>query len=139
MAADCIFCKIVKGEIPSTRILETDEAYSFLDINPINPGHLLVIPKKHFNTIFEIPDSTLAELMSCVKKLSEAVYKAVSAEGINILQNNYRAAGQLVDHAHFHVIPRFTNDGFLTSWPGKSASPEDLNRVKEKIVNMLKK
>ncbi len=137
MNSDCIFCKIVKGEIPSTRIHETEECYSFLDINPINPGHLLVIPKKHFTTLFDIPDDVLAELICSVKKLSEAVYKAVSAEGINVVQNNYRAAGQLIDHAHFHIIPRFANDGFLTSWPGKSADPESLKSIKEKIDSFL--
>ncbi len=137
MSTDCIFCKIVKGEIPSTKILETEKSYCFLDINPINPGHLLVIPKEHYVTIFEIPDDILADLIVNVRKLSEAVYKAVSAEGINVVQNNYRAAGQLIDHAHFHIIPRFSNDGFLTSWPGKPANPADLNNVKEKITALL--
>ena len=137
MSTDCIFCKIVKGEIPSTKILETEKSYCFLDINPINPGHLLVIPKEHYVTIFEMPDDILADLIVNVRKLSEAVYKAVSAEGINVVQNNYRAAGQLIDHAHFHIIPRFSNDGFLTSWPGKPANPADLNKVKEKITALL--
>lgn len=137
MSSDCIFCKIIKGEIPSTKILETEKSYSFLDINPINPGHLLIIPKQHFTTIFEIPDDVLSDLISNVKKLSEAAYKAVNAEGINVVQNNYRAAGQLIDHAHFHVIPRFTNDGFLASWPGKPANASDLNAIKEKISTYL--
>lgn len=134
MSSDCIFCKIVKGEIPSAKVTETEKVFSFLDINPINPGHLLVVPKIHYTTIFEIPDSCLSELVSIVKKLSSAVYKAMGAEGINVLQNNFRAAGQLIDHAHFHIIPRFTNDGFLTSWPGKSLSEDDLKHILARIT-----
>lgn len=131
---DCIFCRIVRGEMPCARIYEDEHVLSFLDINPINPGHALVVPKTHASKLFEIP---VEELQACIvasQKVGQAVYRAVKATGMNLLQNNGRAAGQLIDHAHFHLIPRFENDGFLTTWPAKPSSPGSL----EEMLRMVK-
>lgn len=134
---ECIFCKIVKGEIPCAKILEDDRVLSFVDINPINPGHALVIPKKHYHTLFDMDPEDLRACIVAAQKVGRAVYRSVAAEGVNLVQNNYRAAGQLIDHAHFHLIPRFEGDGFLPSWPGKPYLPGGLDAHLKKIVDAL--
>jgi len=107
---ECIFCKIINGEIPSTIVYSDESTFAFLDINPANKGHTLVIPKKHYETFNEIPTSEIWHLFEVVQKLSKAVEKGLKAEGYNILSSNRRLAGQEVDHAHIHVIPRFKGD-----------------------------
>ena len=111
MDPNCLFCKILKGEIPSAKVYEDKHSYAFLDIKPINPGHTLLVPKKHFANLYEMPDEVLANLAPTIKKLAIAVKKAVGADGINIGMNNDAVAGQLVFHAHIHIMPRFKNDG----------------------------
>ncbi len=127
--AGCIFCKIVRGEIPCAKLYEDDRVLSFLDINPINRGHALVLPKAHYVTLFDAPEEDLKACMAAVKTVAQAVYDGVGAAGLNLLQNNYRAAGQLIDHVHFHIIPRNAGDGFLKSWPAKSYAEGELNEV----------
>lgn len=112
----CIFCRIVKGELPSTRVYEDEHILAFLDINPIAKGHLLVIPKAHYATLVEMPDDLGALLMPVLAKLGKAVMAATGAEGFNCLQNNFAAAGQIVFHTHWHIIPRVAGDG-LKQWP----------------------
>ena len=131
----CLFCKIVRGEIPCTKVYENEKALAFLDISPVNKGHTLVLPKKHFETIVDIDDQSLCELIKAVKKLSNAVMKAVKADGINIGINNYRAAGQLVPHLHVHIMPRFENDGLKLDWPAKKFP--DMDKIAEKIKKAL--
>jgi histidine triad (HIT) family protein len=135
--ADCIFCKIARGEIPCAKLYEDDHVLSFLDIQPINPGHALVIPKRHYSTLFEIPDEELAACIGAAKKVAAAVHKAVGAAGLNLLQNNFRAAGQLVEHAHFHIIPRQARDGFLTTWPGKAYAAGAMEKIQQRVVAEL--
>lgn len=135
--ADCIFCKIVQGEIPCAKVYEDDLILSFLDINPINPGHTLVLPKHHYSTLFEVPPEALEACILVSQKISEAVYKSVKAAGLNFLQNNFRAAGQLIEHVHFHLIPRFNNDGFLTSWPGKEYPAGEMEKTLKTILAEL--
>ena len=135
--ADCIFCKIVRGEIPCTKIIENELALSFLDIGPINTGHALVIPKKHYPTLFEVSDGDLAACSVMARNVAAAVYKAVGASGLNFLQNNFRSAGQLVEHAHFHLIPRFEGDGFLTTWPGKAYAVGEMDKVLQRVLAAL--
>ena len=132
--ADCIFCKIVQGEIPCAKVYEDDLVLSFLDINPINPGHTLVLPKNHYSTLFEVAPEALEACILASQKISKAVYKTVNAAGLNFLQNNFRAAGQLIEHVHFHLIPRFDNDGFLTSWPGKEYPSGEMEKTLKKIL-----
>ena len=116
---DCIFCKLVKGEIPSAKVYEDKDVLAFLDIGPVNKGHTLVIPKKHYETIWEIPDKTLEVLITKSKTISKAIEKALKADGVNIMISNRKAAGQLVPHAHIHIIPRHEGDGFKYWAQGK--------------------
>ena len=113
---DCIFCKIIRGEIPSAKILETDSVMAFLDINPVSKGHTLVIPKTHYGSFPEIPVDVLAELGEALQKIGMAVKSELNFAGFNILLNNDRAAGQLINHSHFHLIPRNLQDGVM-DWP----------------------
>jgi len=113
---DCIFCKIIKGEIPSFKIYEDDKVIAFLDINPISPGHTLVVPKKHSETFLDSDDQTLISLTLTIKKVAQAVVAGLNVEGCNISISNGRAAGQDVFHLHAHIIPRNENDS-LPGWP----------------------
>ena len=106
----CLFCKIVRGEIPSARVLETDHAVAFLDINPVNRGHVLLVPKAHHATLADLPDDLAAETARLVPRLARAIRAATGADGLNLIVNNGRAAGQTVDHGHWHLIPRFVGD-----------------------------
>ena len=137
MNTDCLFCKIIKGEIPSTKVYEDEHSYAFLNIKPINPGHTLLVPKKHFANLYEMPDEVLANLAPTIKKLAIAVKKAVGADGINIGMNNDSAAGQLVFHAHIHIMPRFKNDGH-EHWHGTPYKNDaEIKTVAENIVSKL--
>src|SRR4030042_3616829 len=108
---DCIFCKLVKGEIPSSKVYEDKDVLAFLDIGPVNKGHTLVIPKKHYETIWDVPDKVLGVMMIKSKEISKTIEKALKADGINIMISNRKSAGQLVPHAHIHLIPRYQGDG----------------------------
>src|SRR3989344_1406990 len=114
---DCLFCKIIAGEIPAQEVYEDDTVIAFLDIHPVNIGHTLVIPKEHSVNLYDTPDETLAHTMVIVKKLSVAVKEATGADGINIEMNNEPVAGQIIFHPHLHIVPRFSGDGF-THWHG---------------------
>ncbi|SFM97058.1 HIT family protein [Thermodesulforhabdus norvegica] len=137
-AGSCIFCQIVEGKIPSAKLYEDDLVISFLDINPINPGHSLVVPKKHAATIFDIDDDVLAKCAVVAARVARAIRSATGCEGLNVLQNNFRSAGQLIDHFHIHLIPRYEGDGFLTSWPGTPYPEGQMEEMKNKIVAHLK-
>jgi len=134
--ADCVFCKIIKKEIPSNLVYEDDKHIAFLDIGPVNPGHTLVIPKKHASNIFDMPENDLKELILVVKKICPAVLKGVEAHGLNVSINNGRAAGQLVDHIHFHIIPRFNKDGFR-HWPQSKYKEGQAQEVANRIKKFL--
>ena len=121
---DCIFCKIVRGEIPSAKVLENDKVLAFLDINPVSKGHTLVIPKAHYGAYSEMPLDILAALGAALQKIGTAVKSQLNFAGFNILLNNDRAAGQLIDHAHFHLIPRNEGDGVM-EWPSVRPYAED--------------
>ena len=129
---NCIFCKIIKGEIPSYKIYEDADTLAFLDIHPVNPGHTLVIPKKHSYNILDIDSKDWAAVAEAVRKVSRTLHDALSADGINLQMNNREHAGQLVDHPHVHIIPRYKNDG-LRHWPGKSYQPGEAEEIVKKI------
>lgn len=112
MSEQCLFCKIVKGDIPATKVYEDDRVLAFMDINPVNEGHLLVVPKNHVATIYEIGPDDLAAVMVVAQKLAQAQLAALEMPGLNLLQSNGRPANQLVDHFHVHLIPRWPEDGF---------------------------
>lgn len=107
---DCVFCKIAKGEIPSEKIYENDNFFSIPDANQKVEGHSLIIPKKHFKTILDLPNSLGTELLECVKKTSLILIDKHNATGFNIVQNNFKDAGQVVEHVHFHILPRKKGD-----------------------------
>ncbi len=135
---DCIFCKIVKGKVPSSKVYESDEVLAFLDVGPINKGHTLVIPKKHFETILDIPENELKELILAVKKVAKAVETGVNADGFAVTMSNKKAAGQVVNHTHFHIIPRFKDDG-LKLWPkGYNYKEGEMEEFRKKITKQLK-
>lgn len=112
MSSDCIFCKIVRGELPSYKVYEDERTFAFLDIRPVNAGHTLVIPKDHSKNIFDIPPEDWAAIARTVHALARTIESAVGADGVNINMNNRAHAGQVVEHTHVHIIPRFKGDGF---------------------------
>lgn len=132
---DCLFCKIVNGEIPSLKIYDDNDVYAFLDINPANLGHTLVIPKKHSTSIFDTNEKDLEKLIIVVKKLAEKIKEKTGADGINILQNNGQHAGQLVHHIHFHIIPRFANDSVMIRYPRANINEQQIKEIWEKLRN----
>lgn len=116
-ADDCIFCKIATGRLPATKIYEDQVAIAFLDIGPVSDGHTLVIPKQHFEKLHDCPNDLLGQVTKCIGKVAKAVAAAMNSEGYNVLCNNGRAAGQIVNHLHFHIIPRNTDDAVFDRWP----------------------
>lgn len=135
---DCIFCKIVAKEIPATTIFEDDEVLVFMDIGPIIKGHALVIPKKHYDPVTNTPDEVLAKLHITAKRIADAQMNALGADGVNIMQNNGKAAGQEVPHIHVHVIPRFCDDGHHWNWnPKKYDNLAEMNDLAEKLREKL--
>jgi len=134
---DCIFCKIIKGEIPCWKVYEDKNTIAILTIGPVNQGHTLVIPKKHYENLFDLPETEAANMMKVVKKISEPIMKAVNAKGINLGMNNGLIAGQEVPHAHIHIMPRFKDDGFIC-WPGKKYKDGEMDKVLSKIKTFLK-
>lgn len=108
---DCVFCKISKGEIPSEKIYENDNFFSVSDIEPYVEGHSLVISKKHFETVLDLPSSIGQELLDCIKKTSLKLIEKFKSDGFNLVQNNFEAAEQVVKHVHFHILPRNKDDG----------------------------
>ncbi len=128
----CVFCNIVKSEISSHKIYEDESTLAFLDVSPINYGHVLVIPKEHFENMETIPEEELCKLMKTVKKVGAALKSNLGAEGYNIQENNDLVAGQVVPHIHFHVIPRNEGDG-LKLWPGGRYGDGEAEQMAEKL------
>ncbi|MBO4314231.1 MAG: HIT family protein [Desulfovibrio sp.] len=135
---DCIFCAIVSGAIPSSKVFESDTVYAFLDLNPVHKGHTLIIPKKHFKDVTELDTALGRDIFDAMQRVARAVMEATGARGFNVLQNNGRIAGQMVDHLHWHIIPRFADDG-LDMWPqGKYGSMDEMNATAAKIAALVK-
>ena len=129
----CIFCSIVKGDIPSYKVYEDDEFLAFLDISQAEIGHTLVVPKKHFDNLLEMDDETAKKMIVLVKKLANKVKSTTNASGINILNNNGLAAGQSVNHIHFHIIPRYENDDLIMKFTEHKLSQEEFINLANKI------
>jgi histidine triad (HIT) family protein len=134
---DCIFCKMVAGEIPVIKIYEDDIVLSFLDIGPISDGHTLVIPKQHFEKLHECPAEILGQVAPRLGKIAKAVADAMNSDGYNLLCNNGRAAGQLVEHLHFHIIPRNSGDGVFDRWPAFKYKQGQIEALATKIRENL--
>ncbi len=131
---DCIFCKIAKGEIDSAKIYEDDDVFVFLDVNPITKGHCLVIPKQHFENVFDISKEALGEVAIVGQQIAGRIKNNLGAAGVNLLQSNGQKAGQVIFHFHLHVIPRYENDRLEIRpvWVTKDeALNYDINSLKE--------
>jgi len=133
---ETIFSKIISREIPAEIVYEDEDVLAFLDIAPNNPGHTLVIPKKPTRNLLTIDSGDWAKVMETVRILAPKIQEAVSAEGINIIMNNEPAAGQIVFHAHVHVIPRFSDDGYR-HWPGHEYQEGKMHKVAENIRGLM--
>ncbi|KAJ5231127.1 hypothetical protein N7489_011835 [Penicillium chrysogenum] len=133
-SAACIFCKIIKGDIPSLKLFESEKVFAFLDIQPLSLGHALVIPKFHGAKLTDIPDEHLTEVLPVAKKIA----KAIGAEDFNVLQNNGRIAHQVVDHVHFHMIPKPNEkEGLTIGWPAEQADMAKLKALHEEIKSKM--
>lgn len=131
---DCIFCKIIEGEIPSYKVYEDENTIAFLDANPTSKGHTLVVPKKHVETIDQA--SEMSYMWNILVKVSQAVEEAFDPEGLNISQNNGEVAGQEVMHMHFHVTPRYTGDEIEVNYNREEL--ENGEKIAEKISSTIR-
>jgi histidine triad (HIT) family protein len=135
---ECIFCRIVKGELPCTKIFENDAVLAFMDIGPIIKGHVLIIPKAHYATLPEVPAELAAQVMVVVQNVAAALLSALSADGVNVHQSNGACAGQVVPHVHFHVIPRFSNDGHRWNWAATTyENPAEMAALGQRLRAVL--
>jgi len=134
---DCIFCKIIKGEIPCYKIYENEEILAYLDIFPVNIGHTLIIPKNHHQNIFEIPESTLLKITKQSKIIATNIKKKLNYDGVNILQSNGKSAGQVIHHYHMHIIPRYENDKMELHFNSNKnpITQEQGNKMLTKLLN----
>lgn len=134
----CVFCKIVSWETPSQRVYEDDKYIAFLDINPIQYGHTLIVPREHYANLLETPEETLADMIKIVKKIAPAVMQAMSAPAFNLGVNTGEESGQIIHHVHFHIIPRYANDG-LKNWHGRNRYAEgEMGATAKKIRELVK-
>ena len=134
---NCIFCKIANGEIPSATVYEDEAFRAIMDIAPANKGHVILLPKKHSANLFEAEDETLREALLVVKRVSNAMMKALHCDGLNVVQNNGEAAGQTVFHLHLHMIPRFKEDTVKITWKQGSYAEGEAAALSEEIKKNL--
>lgn len=134
---NCVFCKIIKGTIPCTKVYEDNNCLAFLDIAPVNKGHALVVPKEHYETMLDIPEETLENVIRATKKVAEAVHKGLDCPGFCVLQSNFKAGGQEVPHLHFHIVPRSKDDN-LKFWPQGKYEEGEADKYAIKIRKMMK-
>ncbi|MBW3019722.1 HIT family protein [Candidatus Woesearchaeota archaeon] len=132
---DCIFCKIIKNEIPCDHIYDDENFLAFLDIRPVNKGHVLIVPREHHTNLLDMPPELLEKYLPVIQKIAKATVKAVKADGCNVSINNGAASGQVIFHTHFHIIPRFENDG-LKVWP-RNEETFNFKEVGESIKKLL--
>lgn len=133
---DCIFCKIINGDIPSAKVYEDDHVYAFLDISQVTKGHTLVIPKVHTKNIFDTPSEVSKQLFARIPKIANAIKETYHPVGMNILNNNEKAANQTVFHLHFHLLPIYDEQsGFAVEWVTNEDkyTPEDLQQIASEI------
>ncbi len=130
---DCIFCKLANGVIPTNSIYEDDDFKVILDADPATRGHALIIPKEHFDNIYEVSDEVAAKIMPLAKKLATSMTKRLGCEGFNILQNNGEAAGQTVFHLHVHLLPRYNDDRNILTWSHVKFSDEEMLAIRDEL------
>ena len=131
---DCIFCKIVRGEIPAEKIYEDDLVLAFLDINPVNHGHVMVVPKEHHRWFYDVPDDILSHLIIKSKKLVLAIKKALKADYVGL-----SVVGIDIPHFHLHLIPRWLDDGMSAFWPTKKYEEGQMKEYANKIKMSLRR
>lgn len=134
---NCIFCKIIKGDIPSATIFENEEFKVILDRFPSNQGHVLIMPKQHCANIFDIDPDKAGRLFSLGVKIAGVMKKSLGFTDMNVLQNNGEIAGQTVNHFHIHLIPRYENDGVQVQWAQLDLTDEQIETVRKKIADNL--
>ncbi|MGN0431163.1 MAG: HIT family protein [Lachnospiraceae bacterium] len=132
--ADCIFCKIANGEIPSKTLHEDENFRVILDLGPATKGHALILPKEHYDNLYELPENTAAEAMKLAKKMAALMTEKLQADGFNLVQNNGETAGQTVMHFHMHLIPRYKEDGQHISWNPGTVTQEELEEIRKQIT-----
>ena len=136
--SDCVFCRIVAGQLPSTKVYEDEQVLAFMDLGQVNPGHVLVAVKKHAANLFELEVVQAEAIARATLKISNALKKAFEAEGLSVYQANGKAAGQTVFHYHVHLLPRHAGDGMELTWPVKNPPREKLEEyaatIRAKIV-----
>lgn len=130
---DCVFCKIVRGEIPATLVLQDEQTLVFMDIGSVNPGHMLVAAKPHVENLQGMGEELAGAMFRSAARAAKAIDKVFKPDGISVYQANGAAAGQTVFHAHIHVLPRWANDGLTFTWPVKNPSREELERVAARL------
>ncbi|QKY68515.1 HIT family protein [Lentibacillus sp. CBA3610] len=133
---DCIFCKIIDGELPSAKVYEDEAVYAFLDISQVTKGHTLVIPKTHTKNIYETPPEVASKLFERIPTIANAIKKAYQPAGMNLLNNNEKLADQSVFHLHIHLLPRYgEDDGFSFNWQVHTDdySQDDLQQIAKEI------
>ncbi len=135
--ADCVFCKIVAGKIPSAKVYEDDACIAFLDIGPLSEAHLLIVPKEHYEWITDMPALEVAAVARRIPQLARAVMKVAGAEGFNVLQNNGKVSGQAVPHVHFHIIPRRDGDGLGYRWNAGKYPEGRLQQLQQAILGAM--
>lgn len=130
---DCIFCRIANGEIPSRTLCENARFRVILDLGPATKGHALILPKEHFNDLFELPEDWCRDAFALAGEMASVLKEKLGCDGLNLVQNNGEAAGQTVSHFHIHLIPRYRADGQTIGWKPGSPSPEELDGVRAQI------
>ena len=133
----CVFCDIVEGQAPANIVFQDRETMAFMDINPANPGHTLVIPKRHVCDIYELDEETAAALMQVTVRVAQAVKRALQPDGLNLVQSNERAGGQDVFHIHMHIIPRWHGDGLRLARPPEVRRTMPVREVATRIRHEL--
>lgn len=126
---DCVFCSIVRGEIPATKVFEDDMTLAFMDIGSVNPGHMLVAAKAHIENLYGADDALAGALLRTTTRVARAARHALQPQGLSLFQANEKAGGQTVFHLHIHVLPRWENDGMDLVWPVKNPPRGELERV----------
>lgn len=134
---DCVFCKIIEGKIPSAKVYEDNNTVSFLDIMPANKGHCLVMPKKHYENLIELPDEGVKNLIVSAKIVAKALSLSIGNGSYNLVMNNGKEAGQVVNHAHLHLIPRFKGDRLRIKWSHKKYEGNGMEEIQEKIKKFI--
>lgn len=137
--ADCVFCRIVAGQIPSTRVYEDEHIVAFMDIGQVNPGHVLVTIKAHAESLYELDDAQAAAVQRGAVRVARAIRDAFEPQGLSVYQANGKAAGQTVFHYHVHLVPRHQDDGMALSWPVKNPPRGELEEHAAKIRRNLSK